>query len=159
MKKVCTSRLCTFLSFYRTVNPAAEEMNEVEDPDDDFESTAARFTARLLKFLLKGFLAKDKSVRYRVLQTVAEMVSHLGEIEYVDLHTLEPCLIQSSEEIYEELRTALLDRVNDKETFVRVQAVIALCKLCGAEDRSTLSEGQPVALDVLLEILAHDSSP
>ena len=59
-------------------------MNEVEDPDDESESTAARFTARLLKFLLKGFLSKDKSVRYRVLQTVAEMVSHLGEIECVN---------------------------------------------------------------------------
>jgi hypothetical protein len=32
---------------------------------------------------MSGFMAKDKNVRYRVLQTVAEMVSHLGEIEYV----------------------------------------------------------------------------
>jgi len=90
MKKVCTSRLFTSFSIHGTVNPAAEEMNEAEDPDDDSETTAARFTARLLKFLLKGFLSKDKSVRYRVLQTVAEMVLHLGEIEYVNPRTLEP---------------------------------------------------------------------
>jgi hypothetical protein len=32
---------------------------------------------------LKGFVAKDKSIRFRVLQMVAEMVSHLGEIECV----------------------------------------------------------------------------
>lgn len=49
--------------------------------DEDGETTASRFTAHLLKFLLKGFLSKDKSVRYRVLQIVAEMVSHLGEVE------------------------------------------------------------------------------
>ena len=63
---------------------AAEQKNaEDEDEDEDDNTTASRFTARLLRFLLKGFLAKDKSIRYRVLQTVAEMVSHLGEIESV----------------------------------------------------------------------------
>ena len=50
-------------------------------PEDDEDTTASRFVSRLLKFLFQGFLAKDKSVRYRVLQLVAEMVSHLGEIE------------------------------------------------------------------------------
>ena len=54
---------------------------EDEDEDEDEDTPASRFTARLLKFLLKGFLAKEKSVRYRVLCTVAEMVSHLGAIE------------------------------------------------------------------------------
>lgn len=63
---------------------AAEgKIAEEEEEDSEEESTASRFTAHLLKFLLRGFLAKDKSVRYRVTQTVAEMVSHLGEIEYV----------------------------------------------------------------------------
>lgn len=61
---------------------AAEERNaDGEQDEEDDDTTASRFTARLLKHLLKGFTAKDKSVRYRVLQTVAEMVSHLGEIE------------------------------------------------------------------------------
>jgi condensin complex subunit 3 len=48
-------------------------------PEED--TTASQFTARLLKFLLQGFLAKDKAVCYRVLRLVAEMVSHLGKIE------------------------------------------------------------------------------
>jgi Chromosome condensation complex Condensin, subunit G len=60
---------------------AAEEKIPTEDDDEDEDTTASRFTARLLNFLIKGFLAKDKSIRYRVLHTVAEMVSHLGEIE------------------------------------------------------------------------------
>jgi hypothetical protein len=62
---------------------ASEEKKAAEDDDEDQDTTASRFTARFLNFLLKGFVAKDKSVRYRVLQTVAEMVSYLGEIEYV----------------------------------------------------------------------------
>lgn len=32
---------------------------------------------------MKGFEAKDKNVRFRVLQIVSEMISTLGEIEYV----------------------------------------------------------------------------
>jgi condensin complex subunit 3 len=46
--------------------------------------------------------------------------------------------------------------VHDKETFVRVQAVIALSKLCGSEDPSDVEEGEPTALEVLLEILSCD---
>lgn len=63
-----------------TLAVAEMEKNAGQDEDED-DTTASRFVARLLKFLFKGFLAKDKSVRYRVLQLVAEMVSHLGEIE------------------------------------------------------------------------------
>jgi condensin complex subunit 3 len=60
---------------------ATEEKSAADEEDDDEDTTASRFTARLLKFLLKGFLARDRFVRYRVLYTVAEMVSHLGAIE------------------------------------------------------------------------------
>lgn len=59
--------------------PSAEDERRQQDDDDD--TVASRFTARLLRFLLKGIAAKDKNVRYRVLQTLVEMISHLGEIE------------------------------------------------------------------------------
>lgn len=62
---------------------AAEEKDAEEDEDEVNDTTASRFTAKILSWLMSGFMAKDKNVRYRVLQTVAEMVSHLGEIEYV----------------------------------------------------------------------------
>ena len=62
-------------------NPALEDKElEENDPDDDV-TYASRFTARLLRFLLKGFEAKDKNVRFRVVQSVSEMISHLGTIE------------------------------------------------------------------------------
>ncbi len=50
--------------------------------DDDEETTATRFTRRLLKHFLKGFEARDKNVRYRVVCFVAEVISQLGELEY-----------------------------------------------------------------------------
>jgi len=52
-----------------------------EDGEEDEESPTSRFVARLLSWLLQGFVAKNKNVRYRCIQTVSEMISHLGEIE------------------------------------------------------------------------------
>lgn len=57
-----------------------------EDSEEEEENpTASRFTAHLLHWLFDGFLAKDKNVRFRVLQAVAEMIAHLGAIEYAYL--------------------------------------------------------------------------
>lgn len=67
---------------YLTASSTKKEENDDDDDDDD-DTTAARFVARLLKFLLNGFVAKDKTVRYRCVRILAEMVTHLGEIEYV----------------------------------------------------------------------------
>lgn len=54
------------------------------------------------------------------------------------------------------LRTALIERVHDKETHVRVQAVIALSRLCGSEDPADTDEDEPMAIDVLLDTLNCD---
>jgi hypothetical protein len=59
------------------------EAENNDDIDDNDETTASRFTAYLLDFLLGGFLAKDKTVRFRVLFALREMITHLGEIECV----------------------------------------------------------------------------
>jgi condensin complex subunit 3 len=58
------------------------EVKKDEAVDDDDETTATRFTRRLLKHSLKGFEAKDKNVRYRVVCFVAEVISQFGELEY-----------------------------------------------------------------------------
>ena len=61
---------------------AAQGEDEGEDEDDE-ETTTSRFVSRLLRFLFKGCQAKDKVIRFRVVQCIAEMVAHLGEVEYV----------------------------------------------------------------------------
>ncbi|KAG1847661.1 nuclear condensing complex subunit [Suillus subalutaceus] len=136
-------RIVKFVGAYtKYINERATEVKkEDDDDDDDDETTASRFVEKVLAFLLIGFEAKDKVARYRCVHFLAEMVAHLGEI---------------SEKLYTELRTALFERVHDKETFVRVQAVIALSKLCGSEDPSDVEEGEPTALEVLLETLSCD---
>lgn len=64
---------------------AAKRGDEEDDSDDDDEPEhfSVRFTNRLLKYLLKGFLAKDKVVRHRAVSFVAEMILHLGAMECV----------------------------------------------------------------------------
>lgn len=70
-----------FLLCEITLKHISSAEDERRQQDDDDDTVASRFTARLLRFLLKGISAKDKNVRYRVLQTLVEMISHLGEIE------------------------------------------------------------------------------
>ena len=60
--------------------------------------------------------------------------------------------------MYNSLRVALLERVRDKEAFVRIQAVAALAKICGSEDLEELGEGEQTATEVLEDLLAHDPS-
>ena len=61
-----------------------------------------------------------------------------------------------SEDTYNELRDALIDRLNDKESMIRAHAVIALSKLVGSED---LDEGEEPILQSLLEALETDPAP
>ncbi|KAJ6493812.1 nuclear condensing complex subunit [Mycena vulgaris] len=99
---------------------AAEGPDQPDSDSEESDTTASRFTAKLLKFLLKGFQSKDKVVRYRVVFIVTEMVADLGEID---------------DEIYADLRRGLLDRIHDREPMIRVQVVQALSKLARSEDK------------------------
>lgn len=62
---------------------ASESASALAAIDEDDDSLASRFVSRLLKWLLQGFLAKNKIVRYRAVFIVSELISHLGEIEQV----------------------------------------------------------------------------
>ncbi|KAG8927529.1 hypothetical protein FRC02_008084, partial [Tulasnella sp. 418] len=85
-------------SFVKYTTEKAAEGKGEEDEDED--TPASRFVAYLVKHLLRGFQAKDKVVRYRVVHVIAEMIS-IGEID---------------EDLFTALRAALLERVRDKES-------------------------------------------
>ncbi|CAE6447886.1 unnamed protein product [Rhizoctonia solani] len=119
------------------------EENETDSDEEDDDTPASRFVTYLLKYVLQGFMAKDKNVRYRCVHITAEMISGLGEID---------------EDIYESLRSSLLERAQDKETFVRLQAAIALAKLARGEDMQR-EEREIYLSDVLIDMIQHDSAP
>lgn len=64
----------------------------------------------------------------------------------------------SSEDLYTSLRQSILERIQDKESSVRVQAVIAIGKLQKGETPEEF-EGNEVALvDVLCDVMQYDPS-
>ncbi|KAF9532366.1 nuclear condensing complex subunit [Crepidotus variabilis] len=123
----------------KALDPKADN-EDVDELDDDDDNPSSRFTESLLKWLLEGFEAKNKDIRYRVLQTVAAMISHLGAIDEVQ---------------YNLLRTSLIGRLSDKENSVRLQAAVALSKLCGADDADS-EDADPI--ERLLHCMAYDTS-
>ncbi|KAF8207192.1 nuclear condensing complex subunit [Mycena galopus ATCC 62051] len=123
---------------------AADDRDEEDDDDVDNDTPASRFTANLLSFLLKGFQAKDKAVRYRVISIAGEMIIALGEIDL---------------DIYNALQEALLDRIHDKEAMVRLPVVVALSKLAAGEDPEEIPAGEQSLLQVLIDTLSSDPSP
>ena len=59
------------------------EQRQKDGIDDDEDTTAERFLSHLLRFLLDGCKAKDKNVRFRVCQCIADTIDHYGRIECV----------------------------------------------------------------------------
>ncbi|KAI0699152.1 nuclear condensing complex subunit [Cerioporus squamosus] len=112
--------------------------------DEDDDTTSERFLSQLLSFLLEGCNAKDKIVRFRVCQCIADTIVYFGSID---------------EDLYARLRAILLDRIRDKEAIIRAQAAVALSKLSFTEDLDELDEDDTPILDIVLEALACDPSP
>ncbi|KAG7448747.1 uncharacterized protein BT62DRAFT_965306 [Guyanagaster necrorhizus] len=131
-------------AYVRLINERAiEELRGREDDevDDDEDTLASRFTFGFCKFLLSGFRAKDRNVRFRVVQTCSAVVSHLGEID---------------EGLWKSIWMHLEDRLKDKDAAVRTQAAFGLCKFAGAEDPE--SEDIPVTLTLRNTLSADDSA-
>ncbi|OBZ78081.1 Condensin complex subunit 3 [Grifola frondosa] len=138
-------RIVKFTSGYaRFITEKNAEERKKEEADDEDDTPASRFLSRIINFLLKGCVAKDKVVRFRVVQCIADMISHLGEID---------------EDLYTSLRSSLMERLRDKEAMVRVHAVVALSKLSFSEEPSELEEGESSILDTLIDTMTYDTSP
>ncbi|KAI9489252.1 nuclear condensing complex subunit [Zychaea mexicana] len=65
--------------------------------------------------------------------------------------------IRLSEELYQELRTALFERIRDKEPSIRIQAATALSRLQSADDEVDQTDGKTITKK-LLWLLQHDPS-
>lgn len=123
-------------------------------PEDEAEAAAfretpsSRLTSHILTTLLAFLSAKDKVVRFRATQTVAHIVNSLETID---------------DEIFDLIRLGFLKRLRDKESSVRVQAVLGLGRLAGNDDDENEDEDsdEDVAggiLEKLMDIMINDSS-
>ncbi|RCK57346.1 Condensin complex subunit 3 [Candida viswanathii] len=138
-----------------------EEMDEEEDKDDEDEdddeeqeeTPVSVFISYLIKYLLRGIEAKDKLVRYRVVQLLAYMVEFVTEIH--------------DENTFEALYTLLNGRLQDRESVIRIHAVVAMSHFQqfdfsfdgqndGVDDEE-ISTAQVVKK--IINSLQHDESP
>ncbi|KIK06440.1 hypothetical protein K443DRAFT_674418 [Laccaria amethystina LaAM-08-1] len=124
-------------------NAASSSSAQAPDSADEEDNFTTRFVARLLQWLLQGFVAKNKNIRYRCIHFVAEMISHIGEVD---------------EDMYSMLRDNLMDRLFDKEPLIRSHAVAALSKLVGTEDPDEIEEGEKSILEILLDVVSSDAA-
>ncbi|KAL1667231.1 armadillo-type protein [Schizophyllum commune] len=127
-------RLVQFIGSY--VKYMNEKVSEDAEADDDDDTFASRFTAAFIRYILQGYKATNKAVRVRVVQITSHVISHLGQIEL---------------DLYNDLKTALKDRVQDKDASVRALAVTSLCKIVdtATEDEDYDTEVEELLLDAL----------
>jgi condensin complex subunit 3 len=134
---ICADRVVDFVEMFMShieQNSGQEQLDE-NNAESTLESRFAEFN---ISYLLKGTNSKDKTVRFRACQIIAVAIRQLGEI---------------SDEAYDSLKLALCKRVYDKEASVRLQAVLALSRLQGAEE-----EDDDNVTRLLVSILQHDSN-
>lgn len=141
-------RVCKFVAGYVIyaqeqfrLQARADKAEEDDDDEDEEDTTATRFTMLLLKHLLKGFGSKNKNVRLRCCGCIALLINGLEAVD---------------EDFFQKLKKFLLDRARDKESAVRVQAVIALTKLQSTEDNDDQESEQ--IRQSLIETLRFDPS-
>lgn len=99
--------------------------------------------------LVQFLLSKDKTVRYRATQLVANIINSLDSIDDEHFHLV---------------KMGLLKRIRDKEPMIRQQAVLGLGRLAGNEDDANQNEDnmdnddESGLLDKLLEVIQNDPS-
>ncbi len=113
------------------------------------ETPSTRLTSHILTLLLPLQACKEKTVRYRSTQLISHIINSLDSID---------------DDIFQLLRLGLLKRIKDKESMVRVQAVLGLGRLAGNEaeedheDQDSDDDSAGGLLDRLLEVLQNDPS-
>lgn len=118
----------------------------LESDDQDHAAAFGDFISTLIAHLLRGIESKEKNVRYRICQLLAYLLSSgLNEID---------------EDQFEDLESALIRRVRDKESHVRVQAVTALSRFqapVGDDDgEESEDESSTKITEMMLHLLGHD---
>lgn len=133
----------------RVLKFVAHFISLLESSDADETESFGEVTTLLIQHLLRGVESKEKHVRYRVCQLFALLMSSgMSEIE---------------EDLFEAVQSALIKRVRDRESNVRVQAVIALARFQAPpeleedEDESE-DESASKVTEILLHLLSHDPS-
>lgn len=140
-----------FIGFYlrHSNDKDVELQGDVEDASLIPETPSTRLVSQLLSAVLPLMIAKDKFVRYRSTQLLSQIVNSLDALD---------------DDLFQKLRHGLLKRIRDKESMVRVQAVLGLGRLAGNQSEGYSNSDDSDAdqetnlLEKLLQVLQNDPS-
>ena len=144
-------RVVRFLGTYLN-SASAKDIEIANDGDPDAtslpETPTSRLTSQVLNTLLPLLSAKDKVIRFRATQITSHIINSLDTLD---------------DTLFHQLRLALLKRIHDKESMVRLQAVYGLGRLAAEvdeEDKHDDSDSDDDAgngvLEKLLNVLQND---
>ncbi|THY59952.1 ARM repeat-containing protein [Aureobasidium pullulans] len=142
-------RIVKFLGIFLRV--ASEKDNQlVADQDGALpETPTSRLTNAILNTLLQLLSTKDKIVRFRATQISAHIINTLDTLD---------------DQMFHLLRLALLKRIHDKESSVRMHAIYGLSRLAAELDEDQQDEdsddddASSGVLEKLLNVLQNDPS-
>ncbi|OAV89055.1 hypothetical protein PTTG_08565 [Puccinia triticina 1-1 BBBD Race 1] len=102
-----------------------------------------RFLLHSIKYLSRGFEAKNRFVRFRCCQLIAYVVNSLEEID---------------DDLFSDLKHKLLIRIHDKEKDVRQQAAIALMNFRPINEEDEEEDSEENVNDALIDLMIRDPS-
>ncbi|KAF8253100.1 hypothetical protein K440DRAFT_577011 [Wilcoxina mikolae CBS 423.85] len=135
-------------------------MEDEEEEEEFVETSATRVVLRILNHLMQFLSARERTVRYRTSQFMALLLSNS-----LPTFPFDYCAISTT--IFQQLRTTLTQRLQDKEAIVRVQAAIGLVRLmemgvCAASDAEESDDGEGKSQEgisgILIEAMQNDPS-
>lgn len=137
--------------FLRHANEKDNELIPAEEDDAGVmvETPSTRLTTEVMKTVLPLLTAKEKFVRFRSTQLISHLVNSLDSMD---------------DDLFQLLRQGLLKRIRDKESMVRVQAVLGLGRLAGnevegeANSEDSDDDSGTGLLAKLLDVLQNDPS-
>jgi condensin complex subunit 3 len=119
----CGDKVVKFVSsFFEMMNPANEYLSsgDMENESNEtvrnmsasaLEEVFNTFMERVIKYLMKGLVATNTTVRYRICQLLSYIISNCGGVD---------------EDLYKALSDELTARIYDKDAPVRMKAISAL---------------------------------
>lgn len=144
-------RVVRFLgTFLNTASGKDAEIANEGDPDSTSlpETPSSRLTTQILNELLRFLTVKDKVIRFRATQITSHIINSLDTLDNTLFH---------------QLRLALLKRIHDKESMVRLQAVYGLGRLAAEvedeqkeDDSDSEDDVGSGVLEKLLVVLQND---
>lgn len=119
-----------------------EDESDNSDSEHEKESISCEFIDYLIRHLLRGIESRFREVRYRIAQLLAYLVNYITEMD---------------EQLFSALKYSLNRRLYDRESVVRIQAVVAISRFQYYEGTGSLKMSQ--ATKSLINALKHDDSP